>query len=377
MMLLLGCIYSLTVGAEQSSTQASLKELIASSIAGLEAPSTMSKLISVSASHACQIHRSGAAQCWGENLKAELGVGERSIAPIQVAIEVVPPLPTSDLAGVSTGEAHSCAWTKSSGDLYCWGYTYGMEPTQVLAGNGSSNPLSVLQATSLEYATCAITKDDLQIKCWGANSAGKCGVGYKSPIVNEPTPIAAPQGVQFKQVVSMFRTACGLATSGDVYCWGEYISPTPTLVKLPRPAVAGSAGASDQCALVDNGELYCWSSGVNAEKVENAPTYIQSIVVGKSAVYALLMGSGEVMGWGLGSFGKGGEQKQQDSPVVVTRETPGEIVGLACAQSSDVCCIRYLSKASQCWGENVNSLLGDGKPTPYGASRRLGKVTFG
>ena len=64
---------------------------------------------------------------------------------------------------------------------------------------------------------------------------------------------------------------CGLAASGNLYCWGkneagqlglghESATEPPTRVPLPRPVVDVSVQGSDTCAVTDDGALHCWTA---------------------------------------------------------------------------------------------------------------------
>jgi alpha-tubulin suppressor-like RCC1 family protein len=132
--------------------------------------------ISVGLLHTCALLLDGTAECWGQNRHGELGNGTTTnFSSTPVAVSNL-----SGVAGLSVGDAHTCALL-SGGNVACWGNnSYGQ------LGNGttavSALPVAV---SSLSDAvgisagllhTCALLADGT-VECWGYNRLGELGDG--------------------------------------------------------------------------------------------------------------------------------------------------------------------------------------------------------
>lgn len=186
--------------------------------------------------------------------------------------------------GLSAGSAYTCGLT-STGVPYCWGYNDNGQ-----LGNNSTAPSSspvavVLPAgvTSFAHiaaglgeivfggaqATCALTNAGAAY-CWGSNSHGQLGDGTTDES-HTPVMVSVPAGVSFTYLSVGGEHACGLTSTGAVYCWGNNASGqlgngsttdshTPVAVTLPAGVSFAklSAGGSHTCALTATGAAYCW-----------------------------------------------------------------------------------------------------------------------
>ena len=139
--------------------------------------------------HTCGLTNSGAAYCWGENTYGALGNGSQLDSPT--------PLPVSGgltfvqlIAGGFIG--HTCART-DSGAAYCWG-----ENERGQVGDGSNldrfTPVLVVgdhEFDSLDAGfrhTCGRAATGT-VFCWGSGTAGQLGDGSTSPS-NVPVEVA-------------------------------------------------------------------------------------------------------------------------------------------------------------------------------------------
>ena len=118
--------------------------------------------------------------------------------------------------------------------------------------------------------TCGVTPLHT-IYCWGRNLGGSLGDGTT---IDRLTPVAVslPAGVLVDSVSAGQDHACGLSTTGNVYCWGTNTfgqlgsgdanpRTTPTLVtaiNLSLTFVEVSAAAQFTCALATTNLIYCW-----------------------------------------------------------------------------------------------------------------------
>ena len=73
--------------------------------------------------HACALLDSGAVQCWGDNLTAQLGNGTLTSSRIPVQVSGL----TEGVKAITGGNFHNCALL-DSGAVQCWGM-YGVQPT--------------------------------------------------------------------------------------------------------------------------------------------------------------------------------------------------------------------------------------------------------
>ena len=183
------------------------------------------------------------------------------------------------------------------------------------------------QVVSGSDHSCAIA-DDGTAYCWGNNAWGQLGVGTRDW---DPHPIAqrvvgAPK---FRAIAAGATHSCGLAFSGETYCWGGNLAgqigsapswdvfPLPTRVAAV-PFTAITAGAFHTCGLTSGGVAWCWgddsfgqlgsgSDRSRAVQYFQGGMHIPSVVAGAhtfsslAADYSLTCGvtmSGDAYCWG-------------------------------------------------------------------------------
>lgn len=259
----------------------------------------LSSVVTISAGryHTCAVTRGGAALCWGDNAKGELGDGNEVASNIPVPASGL----SSGVATISAGADFTCAVTIAGGAL-CWGEgdsgqlgngTTGNSntPGVVLALTGST-PLSGVVAISagVENA-CALTGGGTML-CWGANSSGQLGRGATSlqssipAEVLESTGPAALNGVV--AIGSGQDYVCAVTNAGTALCWGQNESgqlgnggnanssiPVP-VSGISNVAVAIASGYQHACAVSSAGTAQCW--GANAEgQLDSGSTMPSSI----------------------------------------------------------------------------------------------------
>ena len=170
----------------------------------------------------CALTTSGAAYCWGDDERGQLGVGISNILP-----HPVPALVNTNLtfSSISAGLGrHVCALT-SDGTAYCWG-----ENIFGGLGNGSSFNTSAVPtrvSTNVAFASivaggfighsCALTSAGIAW-CWGENEVGAIGDGSTE---DHEVPVAVTGGLTFTSITAGFRHSCGVTSAGAVYCWGS------------------------------------------------------------------------------------------------------------------------------------------------------------
>jgi alpha-tubulin suppressor-like RCC1 family protein len=159
--------------------------------------------LTASTYNTCGISSAGAAFCWGDNLRGQLGEGRtmpRSLVPTQVAGGL-------SFVALTAGGLGTCGLTSDAFDLlpfeggvaYCWGYNLVGQ-----LGDGTTQDRSVPTPVScaLNFGqlskgspdsvghTCGRTAAGT-VYCWGYNGAGQLGDGtQQSRLV--PTPVKSP-----------------------------------------------------------------------------------------------------------------------------------------------------------------------------------------
>ena len=202
-------------------------------------------------SFTCAVHDRGDVSCWGLNSLGQLGDGD-SVSN-RVWPRRVPGL--RDAVAISAGENHVCA-IDDDGDLSCWGWVYGDNPTTVRA------PDDVTSVSMGGTRTC-ITTDGGLVYCWdfGATTASQM-----TRVANISDAVKVSVGDD---------TACALHLDGTVSCWGRNTVGQVgdgTTTRRPDPVrLTGITDAVDisvspgsravgahACALHQRGSVSCW-----------------------------------------------------------------------------------------------------------------------
>jgi hypothetical protein len=255
--------------------------------------------ISVGGNHACAIGTGGVPYCWGDDSFGQLGDSRHvnSTTPIPVVLDQ----DTAAFSSISAGFQHTCALTVN-GTAYCWGKN---EFGQLgVGGYGGFSDVPIAVITGAKFTTisaggdhtCGITTAGAAL-CWGSNVDGQLGRGSSND--SSAVPVAVAGGLTFTRISASTGTrslnqttalpyktrgighTCALATSGQVYCWGDDrdlqlgqgpfsgaggIATVPLQVKLGEQGSATftsvSAGSRHSCAVGTDGNAYCWGSNV-------------------------------------------------------------------------------------------------------------------
>lgn len=236
--------------------------------------------IDVGGSSTCGVTSDGATWCWGHNDEGQLGDGtfQDRERPFQLA--GLPPL-----RSVSVGHAHACGLA-ADGEAWCWGDNFRGQLGRGVVGGKSgvpqavSTPVRFRQLHAGYYATCGISLDD-EPYCWGRNEDGQMGVGTQ---VSFGTPAAVEGGLKVRSIYPGDRVTCAVTLGGDTWCWGTHedgllgshsfdVAVVPSKVegmpKLDRARVALGASANVgsrryACGVASDGETWCWGEGVPA-----------------------------------------------------------------------------------------------------------------
>ena len=146
-----------------------------------------------------------------------------------------PPSNLPALEAVTTGEAHACGLT-ADGQAVCWGDNF-FGQLNVPEDTGS-----LVQIDAGSNHTCALDSN-LEAICWG---------------LGENLQLEPPEGATFIQVDAADILSCGLLTDGEVACWTDNPSRTPSSLSGAFVKIDLRPGAV--CGLAEDGQIQCAST---------------------------------------------------------------------------------------------------------------------
>lgn len=230
--------------------------------------------------------------------------------------------------------------------------------------------------------------------------------GYRSDVVTaiHRALYNASGSVLWKMVSAGAAHTCGLATSGDTYCWGRNANgqlgdlsvverATPTLVAGRLNGVVVTAGDAHSCVTTESGDGFCWGRGTEGQLGDgttsdrSGPERVAlSLAPGQTSIAAdsthTCARSGfTVYCWGDNSFGQIGDGTNIDRP------TPAEVLGFAFGSvtvgGAHTCSDSLGAGVAYCWGANTFGQLGDGtfnahaEPEPVAGGLTVAMITAG
>lgn len=255
--------------------------------------------IQMGGSHVCALDLDGAAWCWGENGRGQLGDGTTTDRLVPTRVD----MPTYLGAEVtffvlSLGAEHTCAMSYEDGyntQTWCWGEGSNGEigdgntsdrstPTEVTLPSVNGTPITGFTditvggshtcATSIYYGISGL------IWCWGDNASGQLGDGTtidRSVPTEIIRPLVDSQPVEMVNPVAGGAHTCARSPdSTTLWCWGRGTSgqlgngatgnsSLPVQVALPGSVTSFmdvAVGADFGCVLA-YGDIYvyCWGEG--------------------------------------------------------------------------------------------------------------------
>ena len=323
-----------------------------------EDPVVLGRRLLVNEQAACALAQTGTVYCWGANTTfQEFGAPTAVITSKSTPVPVPVPSLTSFAAGVGT---HFCGLDGDA--LICWGRGgFGQLGRGDPGENGNAaapveGNVSWRDAAIGRITTCGVDRDDTGW-CWGPNQRGEVGV---DTMVAGPGSLALlPRkvvngDVKFEKIAAGWRHACGIATTGQTFCWGHnsvgelgngtadtLARRVPTLVAGGHRFVELALSARHSCAIADDGFAYCWGNNQFGQLGDGTTTdrLVPTRVVGNIPFTRIVTASGFA---GLST-----------EPVPTPRVQAG--VAHTCGIA--------VGGGAFCWGWNGNGQLGDGTST--------------
>src|SRR5207245_2045463 len=199
----------------------------------------------------------GAAYWWGEG--GNNGDGTTTFRPTPVPVE------GGFRWTALTASSRTCGLS-TSGAVYCWGLT----PQQVA---------SDYRFTAITNG-CGLTTEGVWY-CWNEAAESPLDTdGHDFTVLRMgrhwgATPSLLSSGVNFTSISTGWTHACGVATSGDGYCWGEstagelghFLGGSAQVVGGHSWKAIG-AGRQWTCGVTTDGALYCWGNTTTGRTME-------------------------------------------------------------------------------------------------------------
>jgi len=245
-------------------------------------------------------------------------------------------------------------------------------------------------------AVCAVTTDGTGL-CWGNNRDQYLIASSSDANVTTPTKVPLPNNDRFVSLDGgANHTWCGLAASGNVYCWGDHhigsyfitTSRTPVAVEFPYTMTITEvhSGYSNGCALNTDGELWCWGdileSGSGQTEPIRTPVKIdipngeRVINFDNGGASCAVTDRGNIYCWGhsngAGQLGVGYANNFADAMSVTPLKvlTPAGVQFASVSTALEHACALSTTGTGYCWGDNYDGLFGNGSyvdsyvPTP-------------
>jgi alpha-tubulin suppressor-like RCC1 family protein len=346
--------------------------------------STLAEL-AVGVNHACVRFTSGAVKCWGQNVRGELGLGDKSTRG-DAAGQMGKALPAVDLGkgryakAISCGAGRTCAIMEND-HLKCWGANIGpigpgTNPDRGIYPEQMGDALpeldlgtgrTVKQISAGNDYSCAILDDD-SVKCWGNDYSGRLGLGKYVPVdtMGDALPrVDLGTGRTATAITTGFAHTCALLDDASVKCWGANL--------------AGQLGIGST-----------WSLGDDARQMGDALPAValgtgrtaKEVRAGLTSTCARL-DDGSVKCWGANDYGQlgiGDRINRGDDPSEMGDALPRVDLGtgrralaLVTGAYSDHACAILDDSSTKCWGLNLSGQLGLGDTTNRGdAAAQMG-----
>lgn len=235
-----------------------------------------------------------------------------------------------------------------------------------------------------EYHSCGLDLGG-RAYCWGLGGSGQMGNGAT---LNQQTPVEVlAGGKRFSTISIGYNHACGIVTSGAVYCWGDggagqvgngrFNKPTaltPDSVRLPvKRYISVSGGWQHTCVVAIDGTAYCWGNGekfqlghglsdfTNTPVQVDAPGITFSSISSGNTHTCALTTAGDAYCWGSnssGELGLGVTSDNEQAPAKVV--APAGMAFVSISAGNRYTCGITTAGAAYCWGIGEKGQLGTG-----------------
>lgn len=219
----------------------------------------------------CALRESGAADCWGYNVRGQLGDGtvDNRSRPARV----------SGLSAtvIDLGDDHTCARI-STGAVHCWGSNEFLQlgDSTAMAQRNVPGPVGGIadaQDIAMGFAHGCALRAGGSVACWGLNEDGQLGDNTRT---NRSVPVPVMGLSDAEEIVAGHGHTCARRSGGSVVCWGDNIrgqlgdgsttdALTPVVVMGITDAVELAAGDAHTCARLPSGGVVCWGYNVDNE----------------------------------------------------------------------------------------------------------------
>ncbi len=156
--------------------------------------------IATGASHTCALSSGQQVRCWGANSVGQTGFGSNTTIGDDEAADSASYLDFNGIgiSMVATGNTHTCA-IGTDDSLHCFGLAVlgqlghgnknNIGDNESITGNSKVEIDIALSQVALGlHHTCALTKDEGRVICFGLNSFGQLGYGNKANIGDDEIP---------------------------------------------------------------------------------------------------------------------------------------------------------------------------------------------
>jgi predicted extracellular nuclease/alpha-tubulin suppressor-like RCC1 family protein len=394
------------LGSPGTSTRASVAFDACDDVPG---PTLIPATIAAGSRFACGLDAAGLAYCWGSDSNGQLGngadVSANMVSPYPVDMTTLPT--GTRFEAIVAGGSMACALTED-GLAYCWGQdNYGQlgngavivgdQPAPVAVDMAPLNGAVFIGLTVGATHACGVA-DDGTAYCWGRS--GPLGLPADVP-GNQPSPspvdmAALPVDTAFVSVDTASGHTCGLASDGNLYCWGRNDNgqlgigtsggqhPITAVNVGTLPAGTSFAwvttGDSHSCALTTEDVAYCWGAGINGAVGNGAqsldvllPNPLVTSTIPAGSHFTVLEGggtntcgildTGAAYCWGFGNWGAlgtgDGTSRYSPHPVATTALPTGTVFTELSADNNLTCAATQAGEF-YCWGRDDQGQQGNG-----------------
>ncbi|TXD35159.1 hypothetical protein FRC98_16950 [Lujinxingia vulgaris] len=221
----------------------------------------------------CGLDSDGELWCWGQNAFAQVGDGRQvrgnSFRPVEGEAR---------FSRLVSGYGSNCGQLRGEDRWHCWGRNAEGQLDRLQAGDLALPTSIATGATTYDllvlgrWTACNITFEGEQsvTRCQGSNQHQGLG-SDSSNQASHALAWADLRELNFQTLALNQFHACGVAASGEMYCWGtnyngevgmdpRMSAAEPRRVEARTDYVSVAVGPHHSCGLTEAGEIRCWGS---------------------------------------------------------------------------------------------------------------------